>query len=70
MLKSLEIKASIKDLKDEIDAGIKENLDMTAKAQELEALMAEYDEALKARKLRRKILKCLLLKNALLLTAH
>ena len=48
MLKSLEIKASIKDLKDEIDAGIKENLDMTAKAQELEALMAEYDEAVKA----------------------
>lgn len=48
MLKSLEIKASIKDLKAEIDAGIKENLDMTAKAQELEAMMAEYDEALNA----------------------
>jgi HK97 family phage major capsid protein len=46
MLKSLELKNSIKDLKIEIEDGIKNKIDMSSKAEELDQLIGEYQEAL------------------------
>lgn len=55
MLKSLEIQASIRSIRDEIKAGIDQNLDMTTKATELEALIASYDEAVAEENKKKKI---------------
>lgn len=46
MLKSLQIKNAIRDLKIEIEDGIRNQIDMTSKAEELDSMISEYRSAI------------------------
>lgn len=46
MLRSLEIKNAIRDLKTEIEDGIRNQIDMTSKAEELDSMISEYQSAI------------------------